>query len=196
MGQVRQPPIKLRRGEPLKVLLVGGTGLTTRQVRQKLREEKIEVAHTWPQNTSRPGVIPKDVGLVLLMKDSAGHGLLNHAVNQAKRQGIPFIRTARRWSLMRAALRRRGALDLAMEAWSTKAKLDDNLRKEAEKVVEKALEVPTKAPIKSETLSLSHGVGEFGKVLSLSSAIQKLLSEAGIEGVMIDRNEVIITRTM
>ena len=87
--------------EPLKVLLVGGPEDVAREVRARLAKYGLYLAyhHPWKRSGwfSRP--FPRDVGLVIILKDMIGHGAYHVAKEKVVGGGLSarLVVTQRKW---------------------------------------------------------------------------------------------------
>ena len=96
-------------------LLVGGPHDIFLELQQKLAAERgIWIEHHWEWRKNHHGIIPKDVDLIIILKDMLSHALDKKAsVALEKRviaasDGVPFIRTVRKWAIMSQALEHNG----------------------------------------------------------------------------------------
>lgn len=88
-------------------LIVGGHRqyLASMKLLDRLEENRIHVDPNdcWEVNKStlkQKLTIPRQVNLVIILADLASHNLSNYAVESAKREGIPYVMTTRRWAVM------------------------------------------------------------------------------------------------
>jgi hypothetical protein len=83
-------------------LLVGGVADVYREVRKKLFKNKnIDLKYHFEWKAQD---IPKDVTLIIIVVDMINHNLENIVVEAAKRAGVPFVRTSRKWAVMSQAI--------------------------------------------------------------------------------------------
>jgi len=81
--------------------VAGGVGDVYRQLRRKLREAGIDAPYHF--DSEKPGTfasIPRDVDVVIFLRDMATDALHRTVVAAANKQGVPVVRTMRKWSVM------------------------------------------------------------------------------------------------
>lgn len=182
--------------------LAGGPEDVAREIRERLRERGIFVRdHSdWDKERSFTGPIKKDVDLVIILTDMIGHPSEAQISLAARKAGIPFVRTQRKWTRLSQALRMRGFLgstpisELVKQEGVVAAK--EELLLEEVAVVE---EQPALLPVVKEkpqpeeatderdlAVELLGEVSNDTRLLAAIRLVRKMMAEAGIKKVTIN----------
>ena len=193
-----------KNGKWYVALLAGGPGDVAREIRDKLMDQLgTVVSHHWEWKRPRAwqNPIPQDVDFAILLKDMMGHAdedLVRRACKAAK---VPFIRTQRKWSAMRAALNQRGlvakfAPEIPLAVTSTAVLRSVPDEEPAPEPTPALLPEPVTATAQVAhqiQVMLQGGVSmppitNFGptRTYALVAVLQKVMAEEGVKAVMID----------
>ncbi len=104
---------KPKNGSYFVCLLAGGELHDATMLRRRLADHGVNLAHHLTTDNVRTWqrAIPADVDVVVVLKDAVSHRHQGLIVQTAKAQGVPFVRTQRRWTVMAAALRVHGLFE-------------------------------------------------------------------------------------
>jgi hypothetical protein len=93
---------------PIKAFVAGGIKYhIEREIAPHLLAYGVIVTHHHPMDKSTKLLVPKGADLVIIISDMGGHAhIIDRAVEQAKKNGVPVIRTTRRSVMLDTALRR------------------------------------------------------------------------------------------
>lgn len=187
-------------------LLAGGPADIFRELTNRLNERSVvslkhHLDYHKPREWDAP--IPKDVDLVIILKDMMGHSNEGQIVSRAKSVGVPFIRTQRKSSRLLNALayyglvEREGIRPVVNEAVGTSLKAPTLLPSKVEEFSEVAPEpVPTTPDEASIAQQILDELGsQDGQVLAAAKVLARLLPQVGLRKITVFATGKILIRS-